>query len=200
MSTRCPQCGTDNQDNAKFCNECGYRFPQQMTCPDCGAPVEPGVKFCSNCGHSFVAAAPAPSPAPAKPSPQQPIQPAAPMAAERPAEPVAEKPRKGLFSKFGKKEKETDPQSIDTEFVDADQFFKQVAIERQQAPSSAEMNTTPAPPQQPENTSSQPSQTQTRSLQQDDHYIPQSKPGQPVSQQPIAPQQSPSSYAPNQFA
>lgn len=55
MSTKCPQCGTENQDNAKFCNECGYRFPQQNVCPSCGLPVQPGIKFCSNCGHSFVA-------------------------------------------------------------------------------------------------------------------------------------------------
>lgn len=55
MSTKCPQCGTENQDNAKFCNECGYKFPQQNVCPSCGLPVQPGIKFCSNCGHSFVA-------------------------------------------------------------------------------------------------------------------------------------------------
>src|SRR4051812_21576936 len=47
----CPNCGTANPDNAKFCMSCGTGF--SATCPSCGAENPPGAKFCIECGTGF---------------------------------------------------------------------------------------------------------------------------------------------------
>jgi class 3 adenylate cyclase/tetratricopeptide (TPR) repeat protein len=44
----CPNCGTENRDGSKFCNECGSRLDLQ--CADCGKVNPPRSKFCSECG------------------------------------------------------------------------------------------------------------------------------------------------------
>src|SRR5712692_8951528 len=45
---RCSACGFDNRDGAKFCIECGVRFPSR--CAKCGFENTPTAKFCSECG------------------------------------------------------------------------------------------------------------------------------------------------------
>jgi len=45
---KCPKCDVENQDNAKFCEECGGRLAQ--SCPKCGALVQATAKFCEGCG------------------------------------------------------------------------------------------------------------------------------------------------------
>ncbi len=45
---QCPDCQFENREEAKFCNECGYRF--HLTCPECGQIDPPESKFCSECG------------------------------------------------------------------------------------------------------------------------------------------------------
>ncbi len=45
---QCPDCQLENREEAKFCNECGYRF--HLTCPECGQIDPPESKFCSECG------------------------------------------------------------------------------------------------------------------------------------------------------
>ncbi len=45
----CPNCGSRVQ-KGKFCLECGYRFPVSNTCPKCGARLPEGAKFCLECG------------------------------------------------------------------------------------------------------------------------------------------------------
>src|SRR5713101_1278317 len=45
---RCSGCGFDNRDGAKFCIECGVRFPSR--CARCGFENTPTAKFCSECG------------------------------------------------------------------------------------------------------------------------------------------------------
>lgn len=93
---KCESCGSDNRDNAKFCESCGE--PLGRACSSCGAKLKPGSKFCMECGTPASAtapgpvappaprteaAAPAPKPAP-QPRPatataqQQPVRPAAP--------------------------------------------------------------------------------------------------------------------------
>jgi hypothetical protein len=57
---KCPECGFENLDKAKFCNECGTRMEAQ--CPDCKKPNPVGSEFCFECGRCL--AAPAPSKAP----------------------------------------------------------------------------------------------------------------------------------------
>src|SRR3954463_15179556 len=45
---RCPSCGFDNRDAAKFCGECATRLTS--VCPSCGADAVPGQRFCDECG------------------------------------------------------------------------------------------------------------------------------------------------------
>jgi serine/threonine protein kinase/tetratricopeptide (TPR) repeat protein len=44
----CPQCGTRNPRNRKFCRSCGA--PLVVPCPACGSPEPAGTKQCSGCG------------------------------------------------------------------------------------------------------------------------------------------------------
>src|SRR5882724_11820943 len=44
---RCPNCQTENPDQAKFCLECGNRL---VICPHCGTINLPFAKFCIECG------------------------------------------------------------------------------------------------------------------------------------------------------
>ena len=45
---RCANCGSENRDGAKFCNECAA--PLALRCPSCGTESPPRAKFCSECG------------------------------------------------------------------------------------------------------------------------------------------------------
>jgi hypothetical protein len=49
---KCPYCGAENNDSAKFCKECGKSIQKEFNyaCPKCGSPVEEKSKFCDNCG------------------------------------------------------------------------------------------------------------------------------------------------------
>ena len=57
---RCPQCGHDNKEKAKFCNECGSRL--EVICAACATPNPLGSKFCSGCGSPLTAQPPASKP------------------------------------------------------------------------------------------------------------------------------------------
>lgn len=54
----CPNCGTDNSDNAKRCVSCGTPLASRVTndpigisyCSRCGSPLQPNDKFCPACG------------------------------------------------------------------------------------------------------------------------------------------------------
>lgn len=50
----CPNCGTDNDANARRCISCGVHLngdsSAAATCPQCHAPLVPGCSFCSSCG------------------------------------------------------------------------------------------------------------------------------------------------------
>ncbi len=48
---KCPSCGADAKESAKFCPECGK--PMQTLCPKCGKPVGEKSKFCPECGASL---------------------------------------------------------------------------------------------------------------------------------------------------
>jgi len=48
---KCPDCGFENLDKAKFCNECGYKI--EISCSNCGTLNPPGSKFCYECGHNL---------------------------------------------------------------------------------------------------------------------------------------------------
>jgi len=50
VKIKCPSCGALNDDNAKFCSECGMKLSSSTHCTNCGAKIEPGKKFCGECG------------------------------------------------------------------------------------------------------------------------------------------------------
>lgn len=47
---KCPNCGMDCAQGAKFCSNCGAPLNQKSFCSNCGAEMAPGAKFCANCG------------------------------------------------------------------------------------------------------------------------------------------------------
>src|SRR5271155_1823014 len=55
---RCPRCGSDNREGAKFCSECATPF--RAKCSHCGAENSLGAKFCDECGISLRPPAAAP--------------------------------------------------------------------------------------------------------------------------------------------
>jgi class 3 adenylate cyclase/tetratricopeptide (TPR) repeat protein len=56
---KCPECGFENVDKAKFCVECGTRM--EVQCANCKTRNPAGNKFCFECGQSLAAAAPSKS-------------------------------------------------------------------------------------------------------------------------------------------
>lgn len=46
----CPECGHENPEGTRFCQECGSKMGCKNLCPSCGAENVPGVKFCQQCG------------------------------------------------------------------------------------------------------------------------------------------------------
>lgn len=53
---KCPSCGTDNDPNNKFCDECGasLKIKTPKLCPNCGQEVGEGKKFCGECGTKLI--------------------------------------------------------------------------------------------------------------------------------------------------
>lgn len=49
---RCPSCGEDNSEGAKFCHGCGAALERELACQNCGTPYLPGHKFCEGCGQN----------------------------------------------------------------------------------------------------------------------------------------------------
>ena len=64
---KCPKCGYENREGARFCGGCGQPFIPEKTCPQCGHANPQGNKFCNKCGHSLVE--PAPETPPPSPEP-----------------------------------------------------------------------------------------------------------------------------------
>lgn len=47
----CPECGVQNADGVKFCQECGAKLSvAKAFCSNCGTENAPGTKFCGSCG------------------------------------------------------------------------------------------------------------------------------------------------------
>ncbi|HEX3208733.1 MAG TPA: adenylate/guanylate cyclase domain-containing protein, partial [Geminicoccaceae bacterium] len=56
---RCPSCGFDGPEGARFCARCGVRLA--FACPSCGAAAPPAHKFCAACGTALQSASTAPA-------------------------------------------------------------------------------------------------------------------------------------------
>jgi len=68
---RCDDCGLENREGVRFCEECGSRVVP--TCGGCGAIVPLGRKFCGACGQPLTAPTPpgtSPLPTPDRYTPQ----------------------------------------------------------------------------------------------------------------------------------
>ncbi|MCJ7810720.1 MAG: protein kinase, partial [Dehalococcoidia bacterium] len=64
---KCPKCGYENPEGAKFCNRCRTELESELVCPQCGQKNPQGARFCNACGHSLVE--PPPETAPPSPIP-----------------------------------------------------------------------------------------------------------------------------------
>src|SRR5216684_5498390 len=56
---RCSKCGTDNAEDARFCNQCATALNKR--CPKCGGGNAPQAKFCSQCAAPLGPFEPTPS-------------------------------------------------------------------------------------------------------------------------------------------
>jgi class 3 adenylate cyclase/pimeloyl-ACP methyl ester carboxylesterase len=45
---KCPKCGSENRQKAKFCNDCGIKF--ELICPECKSVCKLSAKYCDHCG------------------------------------------------------------------------------------------------------------------------------------------------------
>ncbi|MCX5852734.1 MAG: AAA family ATPase, partial [Deltaproteobacteria bacterium] len=48
---KCSNCGIENPEGYKFCNECGQKLV--LACPSCRMINQPGSKFCGGCGYDL---------------------------------------------------------------------------------------------------------------------------------------------------
>ena len=46
----CPKCHTVNDDEEKFCRECGFQLNSARICPTCGKTNDSNSKYCKECG------------------------------------------------------------------------------------------------------------------------------------------------------
>src|SRR6266540_2704417 len=47
---KCPSCGSENREGAKFCGECSASLVAALAFPSCGTANPKGRKFCDSCG------------------------------------------------------------------------------------------------------------------------------------------------------
>ena len=95
---KCPNCGHNLPDTARFCNKCGQPIvpkppteERRIYCPNCGASLPEAARFCNKCGQPLDEEDP---PRQAELPPQQPVK-EAPKKPEPPKqEPVKAEPPK----------------------------------------------------------------------------------------------------------
>jgi len=60
---KCNNCGFNNREGIKFCEECGQQLKEEVNplCPSCGFSNRENVKFCEQCGTKLSASEPAPA-------------------------------------------------------------------------------------------------------------------------------------------
>ncbi|MBQ3473406.1 MAG: zinc ribbon domain-containing protein [Methanobrevibacter sp.] len=46
----CPKCHTLNDDEEKYCRECGFQLNSARICPTCGKTNDSNSKYCKECG------------------------------------------------------------------------------------------------------------------------------------------------------
>jgi hypothetical protein len=53
-ATRCQKCGTDNDESANYCRECGAPLTKTKRCEKCGQSIDADARFCDHCGVAVV--------------------------------------------------------------------------------------------------------------------------------------------------
>src|SRR5262249_31402488 len=48
---KCPSCGCENREGARFCGECAAPLAEALVCTKCGTANPKGRKFCDSCGN-----------------------------------------------------------------------------------------------------------------------------------------------------
>src|SRR5215813_3289960 len=48
---KCPSCGCENREGAKFCGECAALLAEALVCAKCGTANPKGRRFCDSCGN-----------------------------------------------------------------------------------------------------------------------------------------------------
>lgn len=49
----CPNCRTEQPDEAVFCPTCGKKLVVADACPECGKPISRDAAYCPHCGHNL---------------------------------------------------------------------------------------------------------------------------------------------------
>ena len=52
---RCPGCGCENRDSARFCGDCGQPLATTVSCVACGTQNPRRKRFCDECGGALEA-------------------------------------------------------------------------------------------------------------------------------------------------
>jgi hypothetical protein len=101
---KCPACGSENRDDARFCKQCGNSLEtpiapvvppipaRPVVCPACGATNNPRARFCARCGKAL-AEITAPEAADAVLSPAEEVKTPSPEAPVSPPLPVVDQVR-----------------------------------------------------------------------------------------------------------
>ncbi len=50
---KCSNCGTENTDDSRFCEQCGTKLEIIIKCPKCGKENPDGARFCLGCGNKL---------------------------------------------------------------------------------------------------------------------------------------------------
>lgn len=48
---KCEKCGFENNENAKYCINCGNRMDGKVLCPNCGNSFDKDALKCDKCGY-----------------------------------------------------------------------------------------------------------------------------------------------------
>src|SRR5262245_54730607 len=51
VTMKCPSCGCENREGAKFCGDCAALLAEALVCAKCGTANPKGRKFCDSCGN-----------------------------------------------------------------------------------------------------------------------------------------------------
>ena len=54
VQIKCHKCSEMNDEDAKFCSNCGTAISKTKPCPQCDEINDPDARFCDNCGYKYI--------------------------------------------------------------------------------------------------------------------------------------------------